>query len=81
MNIMIALKNIKANREKITCEAYVEDCRTPILLSFDRAKNKMDSFQLPNGYAWCASHIHHAEKYFCAADKSELPQERTIMWY
>ena len=45
MNIMIALKNIKANREKITCEAYVEDCRTPILLSFDRAKNKMDSLE------------------------------------
>lgn len=37
---MIALKNIKANRKKITCEAYVEDCRTPILLSFDRAKIK-----------------------------------------
>lgn len=81
MNTMIALKNIKANREKITCEAYVEDCHTPISLSFDRLKKRMDAVQLPDGYEWCTSHIHHAEKYFYTAEKSELPQERTIMWY
>lgn len=80
MSIMIALKNIKANRDKITCVAYVEDCHTPISLSFDRQKKKIDSFQLPAGYEWCTSHIHHAEKYFCTAGKNELPQERTIMW-
>lgn len=78
---MIALKNIKANHEKITCMAYVEDCHTPISLCFDWQKKKMESYQLPDGYAWCASHIRHAEKYFCTAEISNLPQERTIMWY
>ena len=81
MSIMIVLKSIKKNIEKITCTAYVEDCNMPISLCFDRKKKKMESFQLPDGYAWCTSHIHHAEKYFCTAEKSELPQQRTIMWY
>ncbi len=82
MRIMIVLKNIKKNSEKITCMAYIEDCDTPISLCFDRKKKKIEPFRLPDDYAWCTSHIHHAERYFCIAEKSEspLPQQRTIMW-
>ena len=78
---MIVLKNIKKTIEKITCIAYIEDCNMPISLCFDRKKKKMEPFHLPDNYAWCTSHIHHAEKYFCTAEKSELPLQRTIMWY
>lgn len=52
-----------------------------ISLCFNRKKKKMEPFHLPDNYAWCTSHIHHAEKYFCTAEKSELPLQRTIMWY
>ena len=81
MCIVITLKNIKVSDKEIVCDAYVEDCHTPVSLCFDRNKRKCEPYQLPDGYEWCKSHVHHAEKYFCTVENAEISRERVILWY
>ena len=47
---MIKLKNIVRNEDKIVCEAYIEDCSTPVNLCYDRKNKEFDNCELPNGY-------------------------------
>lgn len=79
---MIKLKNIVRNEDKIVCEAYIEDCSTPVNLCYDRKNKEFDNCELPNGYEWCKSHIHHAEIFLRSVENEhDIPRERTIMWY
>ena len=75
----ITATNISVDKE-IVCDAYVEDCHTPVFLCFDRNKRKCEPYQLSDGYEWCKSHIHHAEKYFCTVENAEISRERVILW-
>ncbi len=79
---MIKLKKIRRANDEIRCEAYVEDCSQPVPLVFDIKNKDFKKYNLPKGYEWCESHIHHAKRYFASVlDKDEIPSERTIMWY
>lgn len=79
---MIKLQKIVRTNDIITCEAFVEDCAKPLNLVFDVKSGEFKSYTMPKGYEWCKSHIHHAKNYLASImKKSEIPSERTIMWY
>lgn len=79
---MIVLKNITRTNSCIVCDAYVEDCKQAVHLSFDESKLVLGSYTLPNDYEWCINHIMHAKKYLVSiAGKPIESQTHTIMWY
>ena len=68
--------------KSITCEAYVENCSKPVMLSLNITTKEFTSDQLPAGYEWCTSHLAHARKYLEKFDPAEeIPTEEIIMWY
>lgn len=75
---MIKLEKIKEENGIITCEAFVEGCKTPIILSYNREKDELQPYTLPNGYSYCHRHIAHAVNYFRRT--LSLPERKTIMW-
>lgn len=79
---MVVLERIKRNKGKITCEAYVEDSKVPVMLSLDENVGRMASDELPKGYEYCTSHLKHAERFLKTLIGAEsVPAKRTIMWY
>lgn len=80
---MVRLTDITRKNGIISCNAYVEDCRQPIFLSFDEKTHSFDAFELPAGYGYCDWHILiYARRFLIsAADLDELPSQKLIMWY
>jgi CxxC motif-containing protein len=79
---MIKLKKIVKTNNRITCEAFIEDCDLPLNLVFDISRKDFEKYSLPRGYEWCDSHINHAKRYFTSLiGINEVPHEHTIMWY
>ena len=76
---MIQLKNIRKSSNRIFCEAFLEDCATPVSLELDPEKEEFREVRLPDGYEWCKAHIRQAKWYLLSA-KNDLPHERLIMW-
>ena len=79
---MIVLKNIARNSTRITCDAYVEDCKQAVSLVFDEKLKELEAYSLPDGYEWCVDHIMHARKWLSSLDGKPIEKStRTIMWY
>lgn len=79
---LIKLKNIKRNDNLIVCDAFVEDCDKPIHLSLDVNNKEFEKFTFPDKYEWCTSHISKAKWFLLSiSNMSEIPREKTIMWY
>lgn len=79
---MVRLKNLKVTDLFATCDAYVEDCDTPVFLKFDYKSKKLDNYTLPQGYEYCSSHIKYVQNYLEKIKSIEnVPSEHTIMWY
>lgn len=79
---MIKLKNIVKNKASICCSAVLEDCDNPVSLTLDLEKKEFKDFAFPEGYEYCKEHISQAKRYLLSlADKSQIPHEKTIMWY
>ena len=80
--IMIRLKNITKNKNIITCDVYVEDCKEPVLIILDTGGKKLQNYELPERYEWCHSHINHAKRNLLEMDReNKLVNETTVMWY
>lgn len=79
---MVRLKNIKVNDFCATCDAFVEDCDTPVFLKYDYKNQRLNDYKLPQGYEYCSSHIKHAQNYLeTIINKENVPNDYTIMWY
>lgn len=79
---MIKLTEIKRTSEKISCIAFIENCRESVCLSYDIKNGCINNTVLPKGYEWCTAHIRHAERYMKSiSEEKQLPSEKTIMWY
>ena len=76
---MIQLKNIHKAADRIFCDAFVEDCKTPVSLELDPKTEEFREVRLPDGYEWCKAHIRQAKWYLLSA-KNDLPHERLIIW-
>lgn len=79
---MIKLENIQKHNDIISCNAFLEDSVTAVVLKYNTSKDEFETFSLPKGYEWCSSHITHARQYLKTLnDKADVPKERLIMWY
>ena len=79
---MIKLSNIVKSKSEISCLAEVEDCSSPFELIYDINDDTLNRYQLPNGYEWCESHVSHALSYLRSLkNKTDIPNEKIIMWY
>lgn len=80
---MIRLKNIKKNHNKITCTAFLEDCGTPVCLTFDCVKREFEDYRLPEEFTGRRIYIAMARRYFerVLQGTVKMQEEKLIMWY
>lgn len=79
---MIRLTEIKRDNGKISCNAFVEDCKIAVPLLLDEKTGELSSYHLPSDYEWCISHITHASKYLRSLNGKPIESDtHTIMWY
>ncbi|MCD7864021.1 MAG: hypothetical protein LUG61_11100 [Lachnospiraceae bacterium] len=79
---MIKLEHIKRNENTVTCDAYVEDCKTAMPLALDVSKKEFEKYDFPAGYEWCRSHIAHAKRRLLKMIETDnFEKECLIMWY
>ncbi len=77
---MITLRNIRTVDGHILCEAFPEDCTVPVHMDVEAETKTLAPLVLPDGYAWCKTHIRMAKNYLLA-NAGSLPQVHIIMWY
>lgn len=79
---MVKLENISRTGDVITCDAFVEDCKEAIQLTFNVTDNVLKAGTLPEGYEWCTAHLRMA-KYALEeiSESNSAEKRRTIMWY
>lgn len=78
---MIELKNIKKADSIITCEAFFEACKEPVVLRYSMEKQDFLPFQFPKGYEYCKTHVSFARRYFKSLGDKEPEEQIIIMWY
>lgn len=79
---MIKLQEIKKSKNKITCTAFIEDCKEKINISLDVANKELLDIELPKDYEWCKKHIYYAKQYLISLiDNVPIPEQKIIMWY
>lgn len=79
---MIKLKHITKNKNIITCDVYVEDCKEAVPIALDVEGERLYEYSLPKEYEWCHSHINHAKYDLLKMNReNKLVNEKTIMWY
>ena len=78
---MIRLENIRIDGDSIVCDAFLEDCKTPIQLSVKKEETNNSSPMLPSGYEWCRSYVKTAERYLKTLfNEKTMPIQKTIYW-
>lgn len=78
---MVKLRNIKVNNQNIECDIYPEDSSLSGSLIVNLETGKVVDYTLPENYAWCIKHIHHAsEKLIEIFKDGEIPEEKIVMW-
>ena len=78
---MIELKNIKKVDSIITCEAFFEACKEPVILRYSIERRDFLPFTFPKGYEYCKTHVAFARRYFRDLGDKEPEKQMTIMWY
>ncbi len=78
---MIKLKNIKKVDSIITCEAFFESCKEPVILRYSIEKKDFLPFHFPKGYEYCETHVGYARRYFQRIGDKEPEKQMTFMWY
>ena len=78
---MLKLKNIKSDNCIISCDIYPEDSTEAGYMRYDLKKDKVLQFDLPKGYEWCERDSAQAVQYFRNTDITNLPKEKTLIWF
>ena len=78
---MIRLENIRLDGDCISCEAFVEDCKTPIQLSVNKDDTSEFSTNLPSGHEWCLAYVKVAERYLKKLFRVKALPVRKIIHY
>lgn len=79
---MIRLEHIKKKNDCIICDAFIEDCKKPIIVEYSPKNNEIKTTALPEGYEWCVSHLSYAKRALREMVASEkMENKKTIMWY
>lgn len=78
---MVKLEHTRIENNYIICDVFVEDCKTPIKVSFEKTSGNFMSDNLPPGYEWCRTHLAYAKRALKEMSESEEIKGRlTIMW-
>ena len=80
MNSMIRLENINRYKDHVICDIYPEDSEKKGTLDVNLQTGYAE-YELPVGYEYCESHIHHAYRWIKEFKGEEYPHNKTIMWY
>ena len=81
MSLMIELRNIKKVDSIITCEAFFEACKEPVILRYSIERKDFLPFTFPKGYEYCKTHVAFARRYFRDLGDKEPEKQMTFMWY
>ncbi len=77
---MVKLENIRRDKDRIYCDAYPEDSKSPIRMEVSISTGAVSHSDFPTGYEYCSSHIRHAKR-FLLENADKLPETQLIMWY
>ena len=79
---MVKLRDISKKDNEIVCNAFVEDCSTPIRLVLDIKSKELAGYEFPRDYEWCKTHVMYAKRFLISLiSKDVIPSEKVIMWY
>ncbi len=77
---MVKLENIRRDKDRIYCDAYPEDSKSPIRMEVSISTGAVSHSALPEGYEYWDINIRMA-KFFLLENADKLPETQRIMWY
>ena len=81
---MVRLTNIQINGGIAECDIFPENSLQAGHIAVDTKSGKLLSYTLPEGYAWCMSHVAHAKNRLCDIVKRNAIEPGlsvTVAWY